>query len=409
MHSGRPLGCFAGCAFLLAPTVALAAKSILTVEPGSLARGSVPVSFQVPGAGTWEIVDAAGKVSPVQVDGAGTAWAMVGPMEAARPASFELRRPHPTAVASHAVEAKAKSDSVQVLVRGAEAFTYRTTPTELPPGRPDLTPIFRRGGYLHPVLTPGGRVVTDDYPVNHKHHHGIWFAWTRVDFEGRKTDFWNMGEGKGTVEFVGLDATWSGPVHGGFQSRHRQVDLTSGSRRVAMDETWTVRAFDVGDAMRVRLFDVVVTNSCVGGVPVFLPQYRYGSIGVRGHPRWNDPSHMGFLNSEGSTDRSKGDRAETVGRWAVMHGPLSDGGQGGIAILGHPSNANAPQPQRIHPTEPFLCLAPQQAGDLELRPGRPIVSRYRFVTFDGHPDPALLERLWRDYAEPPVATVTVHP
>lgn len=387
----------------------LGAHVILTLDPGSFARGRVPISFQVPGAGAWELVDAAGKVLPVQVDGAGTAWAVVGPMEGARSASLQLRHPDPAAAAPHAVRARADADSIHVFVRGAEAFTYRTVPTELPQGRPDLKPIFRRGGYIHPVLTPKGRALTDDYPVNHKHHHGIWFAWTRVDFEGRKTDFWNMGEGKGTVEFVATDATWSGPVHGGFRARHRQVDLTSGVRRTAMDETWTVRAFDLGEASGVHVFDLVVTNSCVGGVPVRLPQYRYGSIGVRGHARWNDPAQMGFLNSEGMTDRSKGDRAETVGRWAVMHGPLSDGAHGGMAILGHPSNVNAPQPQRIHPTEPFLCLAPQQAGDLELQPGRPIVSRYRFVAFDGHPDPVLLEQLWRDYAEPPVVTLTVLP
>jgi hypothetical protein len=59
-------------------------------------------------------------------------------------------------------------------------------------------------------------VVTDDYPANHKHHHGIWFAWTRVDFEGRKTDFWNMGDGKGTVEFVDLIAVGAARSMGDF-------------------------------------------------------------------------------------------------------------------------------------------------------------------------------------------------
>jgi len=61
----------------------------------------------------------------------------------------------------------------------------------------------------------------------------------------------------------------------------------------------------------------------------------------------------------------------------------------------------------MYANEPFLNFAPTQAGRLDLLVGRPFVARYRFVTLDGPPDIALIERLWRDYAEP--VTVTVVP
>jgi hypothetical protein len=287
---------------------------------------------------------------------------------------------------------------------GRTALTYRTTPTPFPPDRPDLTPIFHRGGYIHPVLTPSGFPVTDDYPTNHRHHHGIWFAWSHAEFEGRPTDTWNMGEGKGTVEFVSVSATWDGAVHGGFRSHHREIDLTSGTPRPALDETWTVRLHDLGLSAdrRAHVFDVEVTDACVAATPVRLPEYRYGGIGVRGNWAWNGPTALRFLNSEGVTDRSKGDKNQTSGRWAYMGGAVP-GGSAGIALLGHPSNAMAPQPQRIHPAEPFLCFAPQQAGSLEIVPGKPLHLRYRFVAFDGEPVAAELERLWWDYAQPPEA------
>ena len=73
----------------------------------------------------------------------------------------------------------------------------------------------------------------------------------------------------------------------------------------------------------------------------------------------------------------------------------------------HPSNFRAPQPMRLHPTEPFFCYAPQQGGDMEIKPGDTYISRYRFVVHDGPPDRADLERLWNDYAHPPVVRVTV--
>ena len=271
--------------------------------------------------------------------------------------------------------------------------------------RPDLKPIFQRGGYIHPVLSPGGKQITDDYPSNHKHHHGLWWAWTHTEFEGRKPDFWNMGDSKGTVEFVALDKTWSGNVHAGFISRHRQVDLLAPQPKTALHETWNVKLYAVGNDARhpCFVFDLEITDTCAHG-PLKLPQYRYGGIGVRGNWAWNGKDKLNFLNSEGMTDRSKGDNAETVGRWAHLGG-LVDGALTGIAVLGHPANVRAPQPQRIHPSEPFLNFAPQQAGDVEITPDKPLTLRYRFVVADGAPDKAELDRLWNDYAHPPKVTV----
>src|SRR5205085_556715 len=94
---------------------------------------------------------------------------------------------------------------------------------ELP--RPDIDPLFLRGGYIYPVYTPSGRTVTEHYyhPTSprHLHQQSIWFAWTKTEFEGRSPDFWNMGTGTGKVEFVALDETTSGPIFGGFKSRLR--------------------------------------------------------------------------------------------------------------------------------------------------------------------------------------------
>ena len=98
-------------------------------------------------------------------------------------------------------------------------LAYQAEQGALP--RDDIKPIFQRGGYLHPIRTPSGRIVTDDFPPNHIHHHGVWWAWTNTEFDGRKPDFWNMGDGKGRVEFVALEDSWNGSVQGGFRSRHR--------------------------------------------------------------------------------------------------------------------------------------------------------------------------------------------
>lgn len=285
-------------------------------------------------------------------------------------------------------------------------FAYQTVPGDLP--RPDIKPAFRRGGYLHPIFTPSGRLVTDDFPANHVHHHGVWWAWTNTEFDGRKPDFWNVGDGKGRVEFVELDDTWGGPVHGGFRARHRFVDLTAAEPVTVLNEAWEVRMYTPTNSLGLGLsasywmFDLVSNQECATTNALKLPEYRYGGIGIRGNWAWNGKDKAMFLTSEGETDREKGHA--TRGRWCDMGG-LVDGKRVGIAILCHPDNFRAPQPMRIHPTEPFFNFAPQQAGDMEIKPGDKFVSRYRFVVHDGPPDKAELDRLWNDYAHPPVVRI----
>lgn len=389
-------------ALLLAASGAAFAANSVTVEAGNFDRRETVVECQLPIGVSGLVSDADHPL--VQHDGSGRAWFVVRNLKRGEARTYSFAK----ANGPHEVRTEIASDRVTLSAFGRTALVYRTEKTEFPPNRPDLKEIFHRGGYIHPVLSPSGKQITDDYPSNHKHHHGIWFAWTHTEFEGRKPDFWNMGDGKGTVEFVALDRTssWSGAVHAGFVSKLRQVDLTASQPKTALNETWSVKLYAVGQQTRQPyfLFDIEVTDTCATDSPVQLPKYRYGGIGVRGNWAWNGKDKLNFQNSEGVTDRSKGDNNETSGRWAHMGG-LVDGSLTGIAVLGHPDNANAPQPQRIHPTEPFLNFAPQQAGDLEITPGKPFISRYRFVVADGAPDKAELDRLWNDYAHPPKVTV----
>ncbi len=283
---------------------------------------------------------------------------------------------------------------MRITIGDRTVLHYQAEKSELP--RADLEPIYRRGGYIHPVVTPGGTVITDDYPRNHKHHHGIWFPWTNTIFEGRKPDFWNMGKGTGTVEFTGLHSQWSGPVHAGFSSSHQFVDLIAKPKKVALTETWRVQVYATGKAY--HLFELESVQRCAGGSKIQFPQYRYGGLGFRGHGDWDGKENCFYLTANGESDRIKGHA--TRARWCHVGG-RTGGKLGGIGVLCHPGNFRFPQPMRIHPSEPFFNFAPSQTGDWEIKPGEEYVSRYRFVVTDGKPDAALLERLWRDYAHPP--------
>tara|TARA_B110000014_G_scaffold115097_1_gene79098 strand:- start:1768 stop:2973 length:1206 start_codon:yes stop_codon:yes gene_type:complete len=374
---------------------AAAANHLLRVDAGQHERSGTPVTFPLPDGGQahWQLTDPSGNAVAIQTDGLGSASFIVGKLAAFQTAVYKLS---PAAKPTHAnvVSLVKQSGKLRITIGDRTVLHYQAEKSRLP--RADLNPIYRRGGYIHPVVTPGGTVITDDYPRNHKHHHGIWFPWTNTIFEGRKPDFWNMGNGTGTVEFTGLHSQWSGPVHAGFSSSHQFVDLIAKPLKVALTETWRVQVYATGKAY--HLFGLESVQRCAGGSKILFPQYRYGGLGFRGHGDWDGKENCFYLTANGESDRIKGHA--TRARWCHVGG-RTGGKLGGIGVLCHPGNFRFPQPMRIHPSEPFFNFAPSQTGDWEIKPGEEYVSRYRFVVTDGKPDAALLERLWRDYAHPP--------
>jgi len=302
-------------------------------------------------------------------------------------------------VAARAEPVSAAREGKQIVFRAGarELLRYQAEPGEFP--RPDIKETFRRGGYLHPIYTPSGRLVTDDFPSNHIHHHGVWMPWTKTEFEGRAPDFWNMGDNKGRVEFVAVDEMWSKDGRAGFKARHQFIDLLAQPPKVALHETWeiVVSSADSGDGTPARtIIDFTSTQACATDAPLKLPKYHYGGLGFRGNWAWNGSEAARLLTSEGETDRKKAN--ETRAKWCWVGG-LVDGQTAGVTILGAPTNFRFPQPIRMHPSEPFFCFAPQQLGDMEIAPGTPYISRYRFIVTDGEPPREQAEAWWQEWAK----------
>lgn len=397
--------------FLLAGACAMAgsfaeAAPRLRVHAGDHDRLHTLVSIQLPheARGFNSMQDGQGQIIDLQIDRNGQGAFVEPGLKAGAAKDYTLVTRAFRQKLSPFVIAKTNGTLVQVTAPGLHPVTYHTVPSQLPD--PGIAPIYARGGYIHPVLSPSGRQVTDDYPPNHIHHHGIWYAWTKTKIGKLDPDFWNMGQGKGTVEFAGLDDNWDGPVHGGWQARHRHRELMTEEKKVILEETWDVRVYrttpEAGGAH--AMFDIRSEQVCVADTPLQLPTYHYGGTGVRGNRLWDGQENAFFLTSEGITDRVAGN--ESRARWCYMGG-MVDGRQTGIAILCHPDNYRSPQPVRLHPSEPYFSYAPQQLGEMQIKPGEPYVMQYRHVVFDGPPDRERLERMWQDYAHPPSATLLV--
>jgi hypothetical protein len=389
-------------AWLLGAAVLQAAEWQLTVRAGEFDRRNSVVTFTAPEKlrGRFVLRDSGGTSWPLQMDAAGHAVFVEPLLLKGKSKNYVL-----TAVEEQPDTIRAEKDGAVLKVSnqpdGAPIFHYQTEPGPVPPG---VSEAFRHGACLHPLFSPSGRIVTGNHPPDHLHQRGVFFAWTKTEFEGRHPDFWNMGKEQGgqytgEVRFAALERLWSGPVQGGFVSRHRFIDHTSGTEKDVLNETWEVTATRLPSAY---LIDLVSTQMTAGEIPLKLPKYYYGGLGVRGAAAWDPVDQVTMLTSNGA-DRKTGDNSKA--RWVHLGGAV-DGQPTGLAVLIHPDNFRFPQPLRLNPKNPQICIAPSQEGDWEIEPGKPFISRYRLVIADGAADPGEIERLWNDYAAPPVVEVT---
>lgn len=285
-----------------------------------------------------------------------------------------------------------KSGSVLHFSIGGNALCdYQMEPGDVPEG---VNPIFKHGAHLHPVYSPSGKLVTGNHQADHPWQRGVWLAWTKTEFGDSHPDFWNMGkDGKiaAEVRFEKLVLL----TKNGFTSQHVFLDHSDTPDEKVLNETWEVTVSQKTlDGTLANVIDLTSTQTCAGEKPLKLPKYHYGGLGVRGNPLWNPVDAVTMLTSEGH-DRKAGDNSKA--KWVHLGGEV-DGTPTGIAVLIHPSNFRFPQPLRLNPKNPQLCVAPSQDGDWAIEPGKPYVSKYRLLVFDGKPDAKWLEAQWTAYS-----------
>lgn len=277
-----------------------------------------------------------------------------------------------------------------------------------------VDPVFQRSGFIHPLYSPDGMVLTRIQPRDHYHHYGIWNPWTVAQIEGREVDFWNLAKKQGTVRFAGLLSTTSGPVYAGFKARQEHVMFTDQGRteKVAIHEVWDVRTSAITlDERTVWVADMTVTLSNALNSEIELSAYRYGGgLGFRATDDWNK-DNLAVLTNEGKT---RNDADGTRARWADIRGVgRNKTGTSGVLFLSHVTNREHPEPMRVWPENGgpngvlFFEFCPIRHNAWILKPNAEYVLRYRMVVYDGTLTPDTAEVLWTNFAHPAVPVRTL--
>ena len=335
-------------------------------------------------------------------------WILDGKTPAGTIRQFELRRkPLKEADKKSTLRLQNSGEAVKVQIGGKDVLAYHYGMTPVPEG---VNELFSRGGYIHPLWSPEGEILTRIQPPDHYHHYGIWNPWTKTEFQGREIDFWNLIKEQGTVRVKSVPSVVEGDVFASITALHEHVDLkapTPEGQQVALNEQLDIRVWNTDPENKVWLVDFTSTMNCATASPFIIKKYRYEGFGFRATEKWDDQNAM-LLTSDG---KGKADGNATRARWCDVRGP-SMAGTSGILFMTHPGNYNFPEQLRIWPVgandgkeNVFFNFNPTQDRDWVMEPGQNYKLKYRMMVYDGELDTETAETYWRDLAFPPEVKV----
>ena len=238
-----------------------------------------------------------------------------------------------------------ENDDLVIQYEDQLVLKYRYTPMSPPKG---VDPLFTRSGFIHPLCSPGGEVLTRVQAPDHYHHYGIWGPWTLTHIGNREVDFWNLYKGQGTVKFESFLSEISGSVYTGFTVLQQHIDFgAKGKDQIAINEVLDVRVWDINDKVRIIDYTSILNTPLTEGI--MLDAYRYGGgIGFRATEKWTKDNST-VLTSEGKTRK---DADGSNARWCIVEGESGvQEGRSGILFLSHPLNRAHPEPLRVWPMD----------------------------------------------------------
>ncbi len=254
--------------------------------------------------------------------------------------------------------------------------------------REDLPESERRRSrscYIHPVYGMSGEVLTDDFPRDHYHHHGVFWTWPFVRVNDQRYDTWHDGPlrqvfGRWLVREVGPVAAVLAVENGWI------VD----GDRLMIERVW-MRAYRAGAddrALDVELFFTPEAEITLRGAA----GKSYGGLTVRFAP--GSRAETRITVPSGPTS---GDLPDTPLKWADFTSRFGDlEHRSGAAIFVPPHHPDYPPAWLTRHYGP-LCIGYPGVNARTFEPGTPFAIDYRLWIHREEGDFEELKEVYQGY------------
>ena len=243
-----------------------------------------------------------------------------------------------------------------------------------------------RSSYLHPLYGVEGEVLTDDFPKDHYHHRGLFWAWPHIRVGEQEMDLWLLKGVRQRFERwlrrdAGKTVAVLGVQNGWF------VD----DRKVVEEQVW-LRVLPAADDGRV--IDVELALKPVKELLTLrgAEGKSYGGLTLRFAPRTDEAI---ITTPDG---RTKEDLLVTRLPWVDLSAHFAGASQpSGAAIFISPTHPDYP-PEWMTRHYGVLCVGWPGVKAHTFQPGKPVQCRYRLWIHRGVPEVARLKQVYDDYA-----------
>lgn len=297
-----------------------------------------------------------------------------------------------TAVADEPPKLSLVSGPDGVVVREAaqDVLSYQRT-TQSKDGK------HPRANYVHPLFDLDGHTLTEDFPDDHRHHRGVFWAWHQVWVGEKKIgdawacqDFeWDVRDVKAVMEgdHVELRAhvLWKSP----------QWTDEAGQLKPLVEENTTIRVHRSADDARKIDFEVslraIENDLRLGGSD---DEKGYGGFSVRVRL----PEGVQFHGEKGAVEPQTA--AVEAGPWLDITGRYGAGEEeSGVAILCHRSLPGFPQPWILRRERSMQNPVFPGREPVMLSTEEPLMLRYRLVLHRGAHDRERVQAWFAEYAK----------
>jgi hypothetical protein len=279
-----------------------------------------------------------------------------------------------------------KDNGQLLLLQGLDSVLVYNYGPQLPQ---DIPPDRARSSYIHPLWSPSGIVITDDFPKDHLHHRGLSWMWPRVVIDKDTLDHWHIKGIK--TQFNRWLGKYSGPL---CATVGVENDWIYKENSVLKEIVW-IKAFK--QTMNSRAIDLSLTLEAQR--PITLQgqvDKGYGGLCLRLAPR-DEPAILSPKGWEMDSD------LESLA-WTDQSGLFTFSQQmAGIAIFQHSENPDFPAGWTLRHYG-FLGVAWPGIAKVTLEPGNPVHLRFRIWVHDGDAFNANVTEAYQYFLSPPEIT-----
>ncbi len=283
-----------------------------------------------------------------------------------------------------------KSDEgVWILDKGEKVFFYQS-------GTKSIDEMYPRANYVHPLYTPDGFEITEDFPADHLHHRGIFWTWHQVVVGDQEIgDAWECRDFVWDVQDVEASQPDEDRMVLKAKIFWKSMQWLNEKEEVKpiAEEHLTITTLAKKDNYRIVDFEIAIrameNDVKIGGSK---DPKGYGGFSVR----MKLPADVSFMSAGGVVEPQI--NQVEAGPWMNISGSLlPGGGKAGVVIINHKDNPMFPEKWILRKARSMQNPAFPGGELFPLSDSVPLILKYRLVVYSATLDNQVIEALQSAY------------